>query len=306
MTGNSFFARDGVESTIFPFSRGYPMRWRFALAMCCGLLPAVARADDPKPADKPTKFEIPYRLTDTKHVLVRVKINGKGPFNLILDTGAPALFLSKQAAKKADIEVDDKGWGAIEKLELEGGLKVDKVRAHVTDIVQVDGMNGLGIAGVELHGMIGYEVLARFRIQYDFTADKLIFEPLVGFTPPPPEKIDAKGGDDIQTMGPLVKMISALLGIKPNYEIVPRGFVGIEFDEVDGAVVIKKVLSGSPAEKAGFKTGDTIAEIKAFTIESGKDLAKALAKAGVGTKLRFTIKRGDKTEEITLELGKGL
>jgi predicted metalloprotease with PDZ domain len=162
------------------------------------------------------------------------------------------------------------------------------------------------VAGVELHGMIGYEVLARFRIQYDFTADKLKFEPLVGFTPPPPVKIDVKGGDDIQMMGPMVKMLSALLGIKPNFEIVPRGFVGIEFEEGDEKVTIKKVLPGSPADKAGFKAGDTIAEIKAVTVESGKDLARALAKAGVGTKLRFTLKRGDKTEEITLELGKGL
>jgi membrane-associated protease RseP (regulator of RpoE activity) len=233
-------------------------------------------------------------------------MNGKGPFNLILDTGAPALFLPKQVAKKAGIEVDEKGWGAIKTFELEGGLEVDKVRAHVTDIYQVDGMNGLGVAGVELHGMIGYEVLARFRIQYDFTADKLAFQPLVGFKPPPQEKIDAKGNDDIQAMGPLVKLISALLGIKPNFDIVPRGFVGIEFDDVNDAVVIKKVLKGSPAEKAGFKSGDTITEVKSASIDTGKDLAKALAKAGVGTKIRFTLKRGDKTEEITLELGKGL
>ena len=104
------------------------MRWRFALAMCLGLIPALARADDPKPAEKPAKYEIPYRLTDTKHVQVRVKINGKGPFNLILDTGAPALFLTKQVAKKAGLEPDEKGWGAITKFELEGGLTVDKVR----------------------------------------------------------------------------------------------------------------------------------------------------------------------------------
>ncbi len=282
------------------------MRWCFALAMCLGLLPTLARADDPKPADKPTKYEIPYRLTQTNHVQVRVKLNGKGPFNLILDTGAPALFITKQVAKKAGIEADEKDWGAIDKFELEGGLKVDKVRAHVTDIFQVDGMNSLGVAGVELHGMIGYEVLARFRIQYDFTSDKLLFEPLVGFSPPPQEKINAKGGDDLQMMGPLVKMLSAFLGIKPNFDIVPRGFVGIEFDDANEAVVIKKVLPGSPAEKAGFKSGDTITEIKTTSIESGKDLARALAKAGVGKKLNFTIKRGDKTEEITIELGKGL
>ena len=290
---------------------------RLVLAIGLGLIPALGRAEEPKPAkpaEKTVKYEIPYRLTATNHVLVRVKINGKGPYNLILDTGAPALFLPKDVAKKSGIEMDsffqylltDKGFGAIDKFELEGGLSVDKVRAHVTDIYQVEGMNSLGFAGVELHGMIGYEVLARFRITFDFTADKLIFEPLPGFKPPPPEKIDAKGAEEIQSMGPLVKMLSALLGVKPNYNLVPRGFSGVEFEETKDTIVIKKVLKGSPADKAGFKPGDIIQEIKAYPIETNKDLTKALAKAGVGAKLRFTLKRGDETKEITLELGKGI
>lgn len=277
------------------------MIYRFALALCLG----VATGPAAFAADPQAKHEVPYKLTDTKHVLVRAKLNGKGPFNLILDTGAPAVFITKPMAKKVGLDLDDKGWGTFDKFELEGGLKVDKVRTRVEDLVQIDGMNSMGLAGVELHGVIGYNVLARFRIEYDFTADKLSFEELKGFTPPDPEKIKAEGGDDIQSMGPLVKMLAALTGIKPNFEVVPRGFVGVEFDDADG-VVIKKVLPGSPAEKAGLKAGDKIEAVKAVDIASGKDLSKALAKAGVGTKLRFTVKRGDKSEELTVELGKGL
>ena len=36
--------------------------------------------------------------------MVRTKINGKGPFNLIVDTGAPAVFITKTVAKKAKAE----------------------------------------------------------------------------------------------------------------------------------------------------------------------------------------------------------
>jgi hypothetical protein len=280
------------------------MRWRLALALCCGVLPAAALAEDPK--DKPAKYGIPYKLTDTKHVLVRAKINGKGPFNMILDTGAPAVFITKPVAKKAGVEVNDKGIGTFTAFEMEGSLKLETVKARVEDLVQIDGMNSMGLAGVELHGVIGYNVLAKFRIDYDFTADKLTFESLPGFEPPPPEKIDVKGGDDIQSMAPLIKMLAALSGIRPNFEVAPRGFVGIEFDDAKGNVVVKKVFTGSPAEKAGIKVGDTIESVKAVNVESGKDLARALAKAGVGTKLTFTVKRGDKSEELTVELGKGL
>ena len=88
------------------------MSWRFVMTACIGLLPALARADDPKPLEKHAKFLVPYKLTDTKHVLVRAKINGKGPFNMILDTGAPAVFITKPLAKKVGVDLEQKGWGS--------------------------------------------------------------------------------------------------------------------------------------------------------------------------------------------------
>jgi hypothetical protein len=157
---------------------------RFTVALCLGLAPALALAADPESVDN--RFEVPYKLTDTQHVLVRAKINGKGPFNLILDTGAPAVFITKPLAKKTGVEIDGKGWGRLDQFEIEGGLSVPNVKTRVEDLVQLDGMNSMGLAGVELHGVIGYNVLAQFRIVYDFTADKLAFEPIPGFEPPAP------------------------------------------------------------------------------------------------------------------------
>lgn len=288
------------------------MRRRLVPALTCGLvLAATTIAADPKPDAKPPaaadkRVEVPYRLTDTKHVLVRVKLNGKGPFNLILDTGAPAVFITKAVAKKAKAETDPKGWANFDSFEVEGGLKVEKARARVEDLFQLEGMNGMGLAGVELHGVIGYNVLAKYRIQYDFTADTLGFELLRDFDPPALVPIaGAKGQGGLEMLGPMMKMMAGLLGIKPNYNTVPRGFVGIEFDDKDG-VVVRKVLAGSPADKAGLKAGDKIESVKNRSVDDSKDLTRALAKAGVGTKLTVTVKRGDKSEDLTLELGKGL
>jgi serine protease DegQ len=285
-------------------------RWRFGLALLFGLSPVLAAADDPKPgvrpAERPAKFEVPYRLTETKHVMVRVKLNGKGPFNLILDTGAPAVFITKAVAKKAGATTDAKGWANFDRFELEGGLVVDNAQARVEDLFQLEGMNGMGLAGVELHGVVGYNVLARYRVQYDFTSDKLAFEPIPNFDPPAVVPIGAKGPTGLEMMGPLMKTLAAFLGIKPNFETIPRGFVGIEFEDADGAVVVKKVLPGSPAEKAGIKPGDQIERVRNVGIDDGRDLARALAKAGVGQTLKVTVKRGEKTEELTVELGRGL
>jgi S1-C subfamily serine protease len=107
-------------------------------------------------------------------------------------------------------------------------------------------------------------------------------------------------------MGPMVKLLAAFLGLKPNYDAVPRGFTGLVYEEKDDKVVITSVLPNSPAAKAKLKAGDVITGVKAASIDSGKDLHKALAKAGIGTKWRFTVLRDGKEEEIVVELGKGL
>ena len=124
------------------------MRQVFLLATA--LLTTSGFAADPAPKDKPVaETEVPYRLTDTKHVLVRVKLNGQGPFNFILDTGAPAVFIPNKIAKKIGLKFDDKGWGEFDKFAIEGGLVVEKARTRVEDLFQLEGMNGMGMAGVD-------------------------------------------------------------------------------------------------------------------------------------------------------------
>lgn len=287
------------------------MNRRLILALALGLMTLVAtRADDkPKPdAKKADAVAVPYKLTGTNHLMVRTKLNGKGPFNLIVDTGAPAVFITKAVAKKAKAEADEKGWVTFDTFELEGGLKVEKARGRVEDLVQIDGMNSMGLAGVELHGVIGYNVLAKYKIEYDLTSDKLAFE-LLPFEPEPIVPLGKgkkESSGDIQSMGPMVKMMAAFLGLKPNFDVVPRGFTGILFEEKDGKVSVKSVLAGSPADKAGLKVGDVITHVKSTSIDAEKDLTKALAKAGVGTKLKFKVTRDGKELALDIELGKGL
>lgn len=264
-------------------------------------------AKDAKPAAKPEakRFEIPYRLTDTKHILVRAKLNGKGPFNFILDTGAPAVFIPKKVAEKAGVKLGDDGWGTFDKFEIEGGLVSEKARTRVEDLFQLEGMNGLGLAGVELHGVIGYNVLAKYRITYDFTADKLIFVPLE-FDPPPIKGVGKGGQGGLEILGPVMKMLAGFMGITPNFETRPRGFVGIELDERDNGVFVKSVLEGSPAAKAGLQPGDQLRSVSGVDIDDPRDLKRAMAKTAPKDAVKFVIKRDGKEQTMTVTLGEGL
>lgn len=273
-----------------------------------GLVFSPAKADEKKdpPKKATTTYEVPYRLTDTKHIHVRVKINGKGPFNFIIDTGAPALIMTEAIAKKVGGKTED-GWTTFDKLEIEGGLSIDKPRGVAIDMFQLKGMNSMGLAGVELHGVLGYNVLARYKIEYDFTETKLKWTP-VDFKAPDPKRIADKGSSQggLEMIGTLTQVMSMIGGLKPNFTVHPRGFLGAEIESKSSELIVKAVLAGSPAEKAGLKVGDRIEEAKGKSLSSSEDLLEAVKKLPEGTSLKLTVKRGDESKDITVELGKGL
>ena len=285
-------------------------RWLIPLAAVAAVALPVAAADPPK------QYDVPYRLTDTKHVLVRAKLNGKGPYNFILDTGAPAVFIPKKIAKDLGLELDSRGWGEFDTFEVEGGVKVAKAKTRVEDLFQLEGMNGMGLAGVELHGVIGYNVLAQFRVTYDFTAAKLTWVPL-DFDPPPPKGLNRGGGQGgLEILGPIMKIHAGIMGITPNFETRPRGFLGVETEDKDGGVFVKAVLADGPAAKAGLKAGDKIESVgvsagkkgrkRTTDIDRPRDLDKALADVRPNDELTVQVRRGDKSETVTVTLGRGL
>src|SRR5947207_16012000 len=113
-------------------------------------------ADEPKKIEPKKAAEpgvVPFQLTNTHHTLVRVKINGKGPFNFVVDTGCPVFLIAEPVGKKIGLKTE-KGWATLDSLELEGGLELKDVKARVETPFQIEGMNGMGLAGVELHGLM--------------------------------------------------------------------------------------------------------------------------------------------------------
>jgi hypothetical protein len=277
-----------------------------ALAASC--LATAARADDPKPDAK--TFEVPYRLTAVKHIVIRAKINGKGPFNFILDTGAPALFIDPAAADKAGVKADKGGWGTFDSFEIEGGVAIPKAKGRIEKPFQLEGMNGLGLGGVELHGMIGYNLLSKYRMEIDFTKDKMVWTEL-DFKPEAPKGIGgAAGAGGLEVMGSLMKGLGAFLGAKaePDYEL--RGCLGVELADPDkekeDGPVVKAVIENGPAGKSGLKPGDKVTKVQGRTVTTVEDVERFALKVRAGDEVKLTVKRGSDVKEITFKAGEGI
>jgi serine protease DegQ len=263
-----------------------------------------AKKDDDKKTDAKA-VQVPFRLTDTNHTMVRLKINGKGPFNFIVDTGCPVLLIAEPVGKQVGLKVE-KGWAVLDKLDIEGGLELTKVKARVETPFQITGMNRMGLAGVELHGMLGYTVLAKYKMDFDYTKKQMTWTPLA-FDPPPPAPLGGKANTaGMDTMVMLVEIMSLLAGGGLPPAPQPRGFFGFELEEKDKAVYVAKVLEKSPAAKAGLKKGDRIFSAQGKEVGSIDFVLRQASKLTTGKTLNLTIERDNEKQELKITAGNGL
>ena len=172
-------------------------------------------------------------------------------------------------------------------------------------------MNGLGLGGAELHGMIGYNILAHYRMEIDFTKDKMVWTPIADFDPKPPMGLggnanSAAGG--LEVMGTLMKFFGALTGAKAEPDYALRGFLGVQLADIeDGEYpVVKSVLAEGPAGKSGLKAGDRITRVQGRGVTSLEDVRKLALKLAPGDEVKLTVKRGKEMVDVTFKTGEGL
>jgi membrane-associated protease RseP (regulator of RpoE activity) len=273
------------------------------------LFPALVRADGPpqvKEKDAGKAYAIPFRLTDSGHILVRARINGKGPYNFIVDTGAPMVYIAVPVAKKIGIETDKKGLQAVDKFQLEGGPVHENFKCVIETPFQLEGMNAMGMAGVELHGIIGYTFLAHYKMEIDATKDHMTWTKL-DFKPPQPEPIGKENAPTgLDAMGTLMKAMAALMGVKGAPEPKLRGYLGITLKDAESALVVDAVFKDSPAAAAGLKPGDRVLTVDGKRVAIAADVAAALASVSPGQRVTLAISRDNSRQEITITAGEGL
>ena len=97
---------------------------------------------------------------------------------------------------------------------------------------------------------------------------------------------------------------------------VVRGWLGVQIqpvtqdiadslslDDASGALVAE-AQSGSPAEKAGIETGDTILAVNGETVEDPRELALMISDMAPGTKVTITYWRDGAKRDLEVTLGK--
>lgn len=271
------------------------------------------RGDDGVPA-RPvgTAYRVPYRVTDTNHFLVRVRINGKGPFNFLVDTGAPALFVGTEAAAKVGLTPPANSfWTKVDRLDFEGGATLSGINARVEDPFQMVGMNALGLPGASIDGILGYTALARFRIELDPTSDRMTwtrldFEPRDPYIPPaaargqPPAEMRA-----LNAIGPLAKAAAFLVGKQPEETRRLRGSLGLALDDGPDGPVVAGLVAEAPAaaDRPAPRVGDRLARVRDRTVRSLKDALAAVAEVRPGDRVPVVVVRDGK--DVTLELVAG-
>lgn len=269
-----------------------------------GVLPQLA------PPEKPVSYQVPYRISKTQHIVVRARINDSAPLNFVVDTGAPVFFIAEEAAKKAGIKSDEKGWALIDEVRFEGKLRAQKVKARIETPFQLKGMNGMKLAGMELHGLIGYSLLAKYEIHIDTKKDHMTWTPL-DWIPPEPQGLGGSGkknsqGASLEFLGSFMQGLGSLSGTKAGQPSKVRGFTGLILEQKNEKVLVARVIPDSPAAIAGIFKGDELIKIGEGKVRELPDAQQQLGAISAPDQIEITLGRNKEIRKITLKTAFGL
>jgi hypothetical protein len=276
-----------------------------AVALTAGLVWA-----DDKPTKEPPKPQVvKFDLVTSGHFIVKAKLNGHGPYNLIFDTGAPTSLITPKVAKEAGLTKDAKDKPLI---PLFGMMGTVKVKDFQVGDVKAEGVNAMIMnhPTVEafsdafkekygsIEGIVGFPFFARYKMTVDYAAKEMTFVPS-GYKP----------GDVMQDL--MQTVMGSIGSNKPQPKVAaPAGLWGLEVikdkSDEDAGVDVKAVLSGGPAAAAGLKAGDRILTIDGRWTDSVPDTYQAASYVKPGRSVVVVVKRDGKEVKLTVAPKTGL
>ncbi len=272
---------------------------RSLLAVCLLFsLAAPLRAETPASPS----VSVPFDLLITKHIVIQIKINGKGPYRVIFDTGAPVSLINTKTAAATGILTKNASQTAFSlfgpvapstmtTLEI-GDLKAQSVPVVVMDHPTV-GIISKVLGPVE--GIIGFPFFARYKMTLDYQAKHMTFAPN-GFEPT----------DVLQTLVTSLMAREASI-IEPIAPAALWGFtLADKQDDARAGVTVQEVHLQGAAAKAGLQAGDRLLSLDGRWTDSVADCYRATASVKPGTKVPLVVDRQGKQIEVQVEPAPGL
>jgi hypothetical protein len=273
-----------------------PFRRALVLTVISALLvgvPIASPADPPMTKTLP-RGVVPFEMLVTNHMVVRAKINGKGPFDLIFDLGAPVTLLSNKAGvESGTVEPGAprsflfamRGESEVKTLQL-GELTAKNLPVIVLDHPLIKAMGQ--ILGRPLDGIVGYTFFARYRTTIDYQARRMTFEPV--------------NAPVRNLMKDLPERLAAPR-VARHRVLEPGGLWGLRVADPDGGVdspgvSVAAVLPESPAAAAGLKPGDVLTTLDGRWTANVGDTYSAAAHVPPGEPVLVVVLRDGK--ELTL------
>jgi hypothetical protein len=232
-------------------------------------------------------------------MVVRARVNGKGPYWLVFDLGAPITLVSPRAAEAAGLIKKGSArpmlFGARGEEKLEtlkvGGLDVKDLSVVVMDHPTLRLLGGM--LGRRLDGIIGFTFFARYKTTIDYAAREMTFEPV-----------------DYALPDLLKELPARLAGPKTAKRVVlaPGALFGLTVAPAAGAeagtgVTVSSVSPGSPAEVAGLKAGDLLTALDGRWTTSVLDAYAAAASLQPGRRVAAAVLRDG--HELTFPIAPG-
>ncbi|MFO0802858.1 MAG: PDZ domain-containing protein [Gemmataceae bacterium] len=264
---------------------------------------SVSADDKPSLADQ-VPITVPFELLSSRHMAVQVKLNGKGPYRLVFDTGAPTNLINNKIAKDSGV-LDPKAkkpafslFGAMGAQEIKtlevGDAKIEKIPTMVIDHPTVQAISeALG----PIDGIIGFPFFARYKMTVDYQKKELTLVPN-GYVP----------GDYMQDL--MNKMMNAPNESKEPKVIGASGLWGVELgkekDDEEAGVTVKQVHKGGAAATAGLKPADRVLTIDGRWTDTLPDAFLAASFVKPGKSAAVVVKRDGKEVKLTVKPAKGL
>ena len=228
-------------------------------------------------------------------------INGKGPYRLIFDLGAPITLLSNQAGEASGVVKPDapksflfsmRGEAEVAKLQV-GDLTTTKLPVIVFDHPALKVLGSVLRAPID--GIIGFTFFARYKTTIDYQVNEMTFEPI-----------------NFQIRDLLRELPNRLAGPKTarHRVLAPLGLWGLRLTGSAGerkslGVPISEVLPDSPAARAGLKPGDVLTTLDNRWITTVADAYLATADIQPGRDVSVVILRDGQEQILTVRPANG-